>query len=56
VRGVLTFSGLEFFPPKNLKHFFHSRKTQNGWSKAELAKQLGVSRAWVTTVLRSLHE
>ena len=26
---------------------------KNGWSKAELASQLGVSRAWVTTVLKS---
>jgi len=25
---------------------------ENGWSRAELARQLGVSRAWVTTVLR----
>jgi hypothetical protein len=24
---------------------------RNGWSRAELARQLGVSRAWVTTVL-----
>jgi len=24
---------------------------KNGWSKAELARQLGVSRVWVTTVL-----
>ena len=25
---------------------------KNGWSRAELARQLGVSRAWVTTVLK----
>lgn len=25
---------------------------KNGWSKAELARQLGVSRVWVTTVLK----
>ena len=25
---------------------------KNGWTRAELARQLGVSRAWVTTVLR----
>ena len=24
---------------------------ENGWTRAELARQLGVSRAWVTTVL-----
>ncbi len=28
--------------------------TSNGWSKAELAKHLGVSRAWVTIVMREL--
>jgi len=27
---------------------------KNGWSRAELARQLGVSRVWVTTVLRDL--
>jgi hypothetical protein len=26
----------------------------NGWSKAELARYLGVSRAWVTIVMREL--
>jgi hypothetical protein len=26
---------------------------ENGWTWAELARQLGVSRAWVTKVLRS---
>ena len=26
---------------------------ENGWTKAELARQLGVSRAWVTTVLNA---
>jgi len=26
----------------------------NGWSKAELARHLGVSRAWVTMVMREL--
>ena len=25
---------------------------ENGWTRSELARQLGVSRAWVTTVLR----
>jgi hypothetical protein len=25
---------------------------KNNWSRAELARQLGVSRAWVTTVLK----
>lgn len=25
---------------------------KNGWSQAELARQLGMSRAWVTTVLK----
>ena len=25
---------------------------QHGWSRAELARQLGVSRVWVTTVLK----
>ena len=25
---------------------------KNGWTRAELARRLGVSRAWVTTVLR----
>lgn len=25
---------------------------QNGWTRAELARYLGVSRAWVSTVLR----
>ena len=25
---------------------------ENGWSRAELARQLGVSRAWVTKVLQ----
>ena len=24
---------------------------KNGWTRAELARQLGVSRVWVTTVL-----
>ena len=27
----------------------------NGWSKAELARQLGVSRVWVTTVLKCIN-
>ncbi len=27
---------------------------KNGWTRAELARQLGVSRAWVTTVLKTL--
>jgi len=26
----------------------------NGWTKAELARQLGVSRAWVMKVLKEL--
>lgn len=26
---------------------------RHGWTKAELARRLGVSRVWVTTVLRS---
>ena len=27
---------------------------ENGWSKADLARHLGVSRAWVTIVMREL--
>ena len=27
---------------------------QHGWSRAELARRLGVSRVWVTTVLRNM--
>ena len=27
---------------------------ENGWTRAELARQLGVSRAWVTKVLKCL--
>lgn len=27
---------------------------ENGWSKADLARYLGVSRAWVTIVMREL--
>ncbi|UCH09775.1 MAG: helix-turn-helix transcriptional regulator [Fidelibacterota bacterium] len=26
---------------------------ENGWTRAELARQLGVNRAWVTKVLQS---
>ena len=29
--------------------------SENSWSKAELAGQLCVSRAWVTTVLKSIY-
>ena len=30
---------------------FHRLMDENGWTRAELARQLGVSRAWVTKVL-----
>ena len=29
---------------------------KNGWTRAELARQLGVSRVWVTTVLKKAPE
>ena len=29
---------------------------ENGWNKADLARHLGVSRAWVTMVMRELEE
>ena len=32
---------------------FRRLMEDNGWTRAELARQLGVSRAWVTKVLRS---
>ncbi|MFC1547045.1 helix-turn-helix domain-containing protein [Candidatus Neomarinimicrobiota bacterium] len=32
---------------------FQRLMDDNGWSRAELARQLGVSRAWVTKVLRT---
>ncbi|MEE9465109.1 MAG: helix-turn-helix transcriptional regulator [Candidatus Neomarinimicrobiota bacterium] len=32
-------------------HRFQRLMDENGWSRAELARQLGVSRAWVTKVL-----
>ncbi len=31
---------------------FQQLMDDNGWTKAELARQLGVSRAWVTKVLK----
>ena len=46
-------------PPKRLRETqveraarFQRLMDENGWSRAELARQLGVSRAWVTKVLR----
>jgi len=30
---------------------FQQLMDDNGWSRAELARQLGVSRAWITKVL-----
>jgi len=33
---------------------YHKLITDNNWSKADLARHLGVSRAWVTIVMREL--
>jgi hypothetical protein len=33
---------------------YHKLIVDNGWSKADLARHLGVSRAWVTVVMREL--
>ncbi len=48
-------------PPKPRKETKEERAArfqrlmdENGWTRAELALQLGVSRAWVTKVLRNL--
>ncbi len=45
-------------PPKPKRETKEERATRfqqlmndNGWTRAELARQLGVSRAWVTKVL-----
>lgn len=40
-------------PEKRLKRaeMFHRLMKENDWSRAELARQLGVSRAWVRKVL-----
>ena len=51
---------LQNHPPKARRETKAERATryqrlmeENGWTRAELARQLGVSRAWVTKVLRS---
>ena len=33
---------------------YHKMITHNNWSKADLARHLGISRAWVTIVMREL--
>ena len=33
---------------------YQEMMTKHGWSKADLARHLGVSRAWVTIVMREL--
>ena len=33
---------------------YQALMTKHGWSKADLARHLGVSRAWVTIVMREL--
>jgi len=35
---------------------FKKLMEQNHWSRAELARQLNVSRAWITRVMRSISE
>ncbi|MFC1619847.1 helix-turn-helix domain-containing protein [Candidatus Neomarinimicrobiota bacterium] len=51
---------LQNHPPKPCRETKEERATrfqrlmdENGWTRAELARQLGISRAWVTKVLRS---
>lgn len=49
---------LQNHPPKTRREtkveraaYFQRLMDENGWTRAELARQVGVSRAWVTKVL-----
>ena len=35
---------------------YHELMQKHGWSKADLARHLGFSRAWVTIVMRELEK
>ena len=54
------------FTREELQAYWHAKSTvrsmeyqklieENSWSKADLARHLGVSRAWVTIVMRELN-
>ena len=54
-------SYLQNNPPKSRRETkeeraarFQRLMVENGWTRVELARQLGVSRAWVTKVLKDL--